>query len=287
MQLGMGWGLCRVAKEFPYSRFESLLLSVDGTTIGAKSTERLTEHSWRNDYRSRVDEMTIGEKDLKEKRHSAILLKLCQYIQIHGNKMPYLYRFSEAETKKAIYFCSRHFGRQRDYLEKEVSVVTSTKAFRLEGRGLLYITCTRTAGIGSPDIRDVEFMSRVRHHNLDPLTGFCVESDNHFLVYEYCYNGNLKDHLLNLAVILQVLTGRGVVNLDFHALDQLIQMAKDVVVMGKGGLSDFMDLQLLKHKELLIFYFKFMESNLPPWSLCVAKASISSFGNGHGSPSAG
>ncbi|KAK9096475.1 hypothetical protein Sjap_021972 [Stephania japonica] len=40
-------------------------------------------------------------------------------------------------------------------------------------------------------------MSRVRHHNLDRLTGFCVESDNHFLVYEYCSNGNLKDHLLS------------------------------------------------------------------------------------------
>ncbi|KAK9138101.1 hypothetical protein Sjap_008695 [Stephania japonica] len=52
--------------------------------------------------------------------------------------------------------------------------------------------------------------------------------------------------------ILQVLTGRGVVNLGFHARDQLIQMAKDVV-KGKGGLLDFMDPQLLKHEELLIF----------------------------------
>ncbi|KAK9096465.1 hypothetical protein Sjap_021962 [Stephania japonica] len=56
----------------------------------------------------------------------------------------------------------------------------------------------------------------------------------------------IPDDPPDLAVILQVLTGRGVVNLDFHALDQLIQMAKDV--MGKGGLSDFMDPQLLKHK---------------------------------------
>ncbi|KAK9138104.1 hypothetical protein Sjap_008698 [Stephania japonica] len=58
-------------------------------------------------------------------------------------------------------------------------------------------------------------------------------------------------------VILQVLTGRGVVNLGFHARDQLIQMAKDVV-KGKGGLLDFMDPQLLKHEELLIFDCKLL-----------------------------
>ncbi|KAK9096479.1 hypothetical protein Sjap_021976 [Stephania japonica] len=46
-------------------------------------------------------------------------------------------------------------------------------------------------------------------------------------------NAGFQGSTNNLAVILQVLTGRGVVNLNFHALDQLIQMAKVVIVMGK------------------------------------------------------
>ncbi|KAK9137981.1 hypothetical protein Sjap_008575 [Stephania japonica] len=50
---------------------------------------------------------------------------------------------------------------------------------------------------------------------------------------------------------------RGVVYLDFHALDQLIQMAKDVVVKEKGGLSD-----LWIHSCLIIKSFLYFTASL-------------------------
>ncbi|KAK9116245.1 hypothetical protein Sjap_015192 [Stephania japonica] len=34
--------------------------------------------------------------------------------------------------------------------------------------------------------------------------GFCVESDNHFLVYECYSNGKLRDHLLSKPLIFLV-----------------------------------------------------------------------------------
>ncbi|XP_027349569.1 probable receptor-like protein kinase At3g17420 [Abrus precatorius] len=44
--------------------------------------------------------------------------------------------------------------------------------------------------------REVEGLSRLRHPNLVCLFGCCIEGDERFLVYEFCANGNLAQHLL-------------------------------------------------------------------------------------------
>ncbi|KAK9159853.1 hypothetical protein Syun_006194 [Stephania yunnanensis] len=44
--------------------------------------------------------------------------------------------------------------------------------------------------------REVEGLSRIRHPNLVCLLGCCTEGGEQYLVYEYCKNGNLAQHLL-------------------------------------------------------------------------------------------
>ncbi|KAG4914070.1 hypothetical protein JHK82_054652 [Glycine max] len=44
--------------------------------------------------------------------------------------------------------------------------------------------------------REVEGLSRLRHPNLVCLFGSCIEGDERYLVYEFCANGNLAQHLL-------------------------------------------------------------------------------------------
>ena len=41
----------------------------------------------------------------------------------------------------------------------------------------------------------VSSMSRLRHPNIVPLTGYCVEHGQRLLVYEYIANGTLHDML--------------------------------------------------------------------------------------------
>ncbi|XP_027931696.1 proline-rich receptor-like protein kinase PERK3 [Vigna unguiculata] len=44
--------------------------------------------------------------------------------------------------------------------------------------------------------REIEGLSRLRHPNLVCLFGCCIEGDERYLVYEFCANGNLAQHLL-------------------------------------------------------------------------------------------
>lgn len=50
--------------------------------------------------------------------------------------------------------------------------------------------------------REVEGLSRIRHPNLVCLFGCCIEGDEHYLVYEYCSQGNLAQHLLRKDTVL-------------------------------------------------------------------------------------
>eukprot|EP01018_Ginkgo_biloba_P033843 Gb_23644 [translate_table: standard] len=50
-------------------------------------------------------------------------------------------------------------------------------------------------------LREIENLSRVRHSNLVSLLGYC-EEEEHYLVYEYCLNGNLSMWLLGEENIL-------------------------------------------------------------------------------------
>ncbi|XP_057722246.1 serine/threonine-protein kinase CDG1-like [Arachis stenosperma] len=44
--------------------------------------------------------------------------------------------------------------------------------------------------------REIQGLSRLRHPNLVCLFGCCIEGDEKYLVYEFCANGNLAQHLL-------------------------------------------------------------------------------------------
>lgn len=44
--------------------------------------------------------------------------------------------------------------------------------------------------------REVQGLSRLRHPNLVCLFGCCIEDGHRYLVYEYCAEGNLAQHLL-------------------------------------------------------------------------------------------
>jgi serine/threonine protein kinase len=45
--------------------------------------------------------------------------------------------------------------------------------------------------------RELAGLSRLRHPNLVCLFGCCMEDGERYLVYEFCPNGNLAQHLLS------------------------------------------------------------------------------------------
>ncbi|XP_065888149.1 interleukin-1 receptor-associated kinase 4-like [Dysidea avara] len=49
-------------------------------------------------------------------------------------------------------------------------------------------------------VTEVNILTRYRHSNLLTLMGFCAQSDNFCLVYEFMYNGTLEDALANSAI---------------------------------------------------------------------------------------
>ncbi|PIA51448.1 hypothetical protein AQUCO_01100348v1 [Aquilegia coerulea] len=44
-------------------------------------------------------------------------------------------------------------------------------------------------------LNEVALLSRIHHKHLVPLIGYCKESDQRILVYEYMHNGTLQDHI--------------------------------------------------------------------------------------------
>ncbi|GFP83629.1 probable LRR receptor-like serine/threonine-protein kinase at2g24230 [Phtheirospermum japonicum] len=51
--------------------------------------------------------------------------------------------------------------------------------------------------------RELEYLGRIKHHNLVPLTGYCLAGDQRIAIYEYMENGNLQNLLYDLPLGVQ------------------------------------------------------------------------------------
>ncbi|WOH07945.1 hypothetical protein DCAR_0727380 [Daucus carota subsp. sativus] len=100
-----------------------------------------------------------------------------------------LYRFSKAEIENAI-----NFGNEKKCLGRG-SAGTVYKGILPSGQ-VVAIKHIYKSNNSDTFTREVEGLSRVRHPNLVCLFGCCTEDGEQYLVYEYCSNGNLAQHLL-------------------------------------------------------------------------------------------
>ncbi|KAL4333394.1 hypothetical protein GQ457_07G021800 [Hibiscus cannabinus] len=81
-------------------------------------------------------------------------------------------------------------------------------------------------------VNEVEYLSRLHHKNLVRLLGFCEDSNEHILIYEYMNNGTLHDHLhkvqnsplMSWAIRLKIAlhAARGIEYLHEYAVPQII-----------------------------------------------------------------
>ncbi|XP_059627274.1 probable receptor-like protein kinase At1g11050 [Cornus florida] len=98
-----------------------------------------------------------------------------------------LYRFSRAEIDNAI-------GPEREFLGRG-SAGHVYKGTLPSGQHVAIKQINKNTTSDS-FTREVEGLSKVRHPNLVCLFGCCTEGGEQYLVYEYCSEGNLAQHLL-------------------------------------------------------------------------------------------
>ncbi|KAI3997756.1 hypothetical protein MKX01_007643 [Papaver californicum] len=102
-----------------------------------------------------------------------------------------LYRFSKQEILNAIHFSSH-----------KVCLGTGSagrvyKAVLPSGQ-IVAIKHIYKSNTSDSFTREVKGLSRIRHPNLVCLFGCCEEDGEQYLVYEFCSNGNLAQHLLSM-----------------------------------------------------------------------------------------
>ncbi|KAK4487861.1 hypothetical protein RD792_003597 [Penstemon davidsonii] len=100
-----------------------------------------------------------------------------------------LYRFSKAEIKNAL-----NYGPEKKFLGRG-SAGEVYKGMLPSGQ-LVAIKHIYKSNTSDSFTSEIEGLSRVRHTNLVCLLGCCIEDGEQYLVYEYCPNGNLAQHLL-------------------------------------------------------------------------------------------
>ncbi|KAJ7973588.1 Tyrosine kinase family protein [Quillaja saponaria] len=105
------------------------------------------------------------------------------------NTSPGLYIFSKAEIAKAI-----NHRKERKSLGRG-SAGQVYKGVLPSGQ-VVAIKHIFKSNKSNSFTREVEGLSRVRHPHLVCLFGFCIEDGEQYLVYEYCPEGNLAQHLL-------------------------------------------------------------------------------------------
>ncbi|XP_028790619.1 probable receptor-like protein kinase At3g17420 [Neltuma alba] len=100
-----------------------------------------------------------------------------------------MYWFSKAEIENAI-----SHGNERKCLGRG----SAGQVFRgvLPSGQVVAIKHLNKTNSSDSFTREVEGLSRLRHPNLVCLFGCCIEDGERYLVYEYCAQGNLAQHLL-------------------------------------------------------------------------------------------
>lgn len=103
-----------------------------------------------------------------------------------------LYRFSKTEIENAI-----NYGNEKKCLGRG-SAGQVYKGMLPSGQ-LVAIKQIYKSNTLDSFSREIAGLSRVRHPNLVCLFGCCLEDGEQYLVYEYCSNGNLAQHLLRMS----------------------------------------------------------------------------------------
>ncbi|KAI3470397.1 hypothetical protein Pfo_027060 [Paulownia fortunei] len=106
-----------------------------------------------------------------------------------------LYRFSKAEIENAIDYTT-----ERKFLGRG-SAGQVYKGMLPSGQ-LVAIKQLFQSNTSDSFAREIDGLSRVRHPNLVCLFGCCIADGVQYLVYEYCSNGNLAEHLLRKDCVL-------------------------------------------------------------------------------------
>jgi serine/threonine protein kinase len=58
------------------------------------------------------------------------------------------------------------------------------------------IKLSKASAVASNDfLREVDIITKLRHHRIVPLIGVCVEGPNLISVYSYLHRGSLEDNL--------------------------------------------------------------------------------------------
>ncbi|WOK97449.1 protein kinase domain [Canna indica] len=185
-------------------------------TITAIASKKSANDTWTGDFYKCLAAMDSQNQSCKQKKNDVTIITLIiliglmalalsivlfkfiarKFLDDHKKdeaekvvgKWSGLYRFSKAEIEKAIsYSSSRVFLGAGSAGQVYKGVLPSGQLVAIKH---IYETATNKTFT-----REVEGLSKVRHHNLVSLLGYCDENGDKFLVYEFCSNGNLAEIL--------------------------------------------------------------------------------------------
>ncbi|EYU39766.1 hypothetical protein MIMGU_mgv1a017632mg, partial [Erythranthe guttata] len=138
-----------------------------------------------------IKHVTKTEKQIKKEKTETLNKELAA-------RCSGLYRFSKTEIENAINYTAVADGKQ---LLGRGSAGQVYKGMLPSGQLIAIKQLFRT-NTSDSFAREIDGLSRVRHANLVCLFGCGIASGVQYLVYEYCSNGNLAQHLLRKDCVL-------------------------------------------------------------------------------------
>ncbi|KAG5056237.1 hypothetical protein AAZX31_03G232600 [Glycine max] len=131
----------------------------------------------------------------------AILLVVIMVKRLSKKKLRRQANLKEIAAWSGLYwFCKREIENAMNYGGEKICLGRGSagQVYRgiLPSGQLVAIKHLTKSNTSESFTREVEGLSRLRHPNLVCLFGCCIEGDERYLVYEFCANGNLAQHLL-------------------------------------------------------------------------------------------